>query len=53
LEQELARKDWLVHPATLDLVFPPQPDQLWRQILRQKEGPLRWLADSPDDPSWN
>jgi putative transcriptional regulator len=53
LEQEMARQDWLVHPATVDLVFQPKPELLWRQILRQKEGKLRWLADSPDDLSWN
>lgn len=53
LEQEMDRHDWLVHPATLELIFPPNPDQLWQEILRQKKGQLRWLADSPEDLSWN
>ena len=54
LEQEMARKDWLVHPADAWIwCSSPSPDQLWKEILRQKEGPLRWLADSPENPSWN
>jgi putative transcriptional regulator len=53
LDQEMARKDWLVHPASLELVFPPNPEDLWKQIISQQKGPLRWLADSPEDLSWN
>jgi putative transcriptional regulator len=53
LEQEMARNDWLVHPASLDLIFQTQPDHLWKEILRQKDFKLRLLADSPEDPSWN
>jgi putative transcriptional regulator len=53
LDQEMARKDWLVHPASLDLVFSSDPEQLWRQILRQKDDRSRLLAESPDDLSWN
>jgi putative transcriptional regulator len=53
LDQEMARKDWLVHPASIDLVFHPDPDLLWKQILRQKGGILRLLAEAPDDLSWN
>jgi putative transcriptional regulator len=53
LDQEMARKDWLTHPASLDLVFHPQPDKLWKEILRQKDDQSRLLAESPDDLSWN
>jgi putative transcriptional regulator len=53
LEQEMARHDWLTHPATVDLVFQSAPDQLWKDILRQKGQTFRWLADSPENPSWN
>jgi putative transcriptional regulator len=53
LDQEMAREDWLVHPASLDLVFCPEPGQLWKQILRQKGDRGRLLAESPDDLSWN
>jgi putative transcriptional regulator len=53
LDNEMARRDWLVHPATLDLVFHPEPDQLWKKIMKQKDVKSRLLADSPDDLSWN
>ena len=53
LDQEMSRQDWLVHPATLELVFDPQPDQLWKNIMKQKDAQSRLLADSPDDLSWN
>lgn len=53
LDQEMARKDWLVHPASLDLVFYPEPGKLWKEILRQKDDKSRLLAESPDDLSWN
>lgn len=52
-DQEMARNDWLVHPASLDLVFYQQPEQLWRKILLQKDDRCRLLAESPDDLSWN
>lgn len=53
LDEEMARKDWLVHPATLDLVFFPEPGELWRTILRKKGGRTGFIADSPEDLSWN
>jgi putative transcriptional regulator len=53
LDRELSRQDWLVHPATLDMVFSTEPDQLWRSIMKEKDIKSRLLADSPDDLSWN
>jgi putative transcriptional regulator len=53
LEEEMKRKAWLKHPATLELVFDTNPDQLWRQILRQKGWKHRLLAQMPEDPSLN
>ena len=53
LDNEMARHDWLVHPAALELIFSPEPDQIWKGILRQKGLKNRLLADSPDDLSWN
>jgi putative transcriptional regulator len=53
LDQEIAREDWLVHPASIDTVFSPEPGQLWKEILRRKDPKSRLLAESPDDLSWN
>ena len=53
LEDEMKRRAWLTHPASIDLVFPDEPPALWRRILHLKGGQYRLLAESPDDLSWN
>ncbi|HSH95977.1 MAG TPA: YqgE/AlgH family protein [Roseimicrobium sp.] len=53
LEDEMKRKAWLTHKATLDLVFESDPEKLWKGILRGKSWEQRLLADSPDDLSVN
>ncbi len=53
LEDEMHRRAWLTHPATLDLVFHAEPERLWELILRQKGGQYGLLADAPEDLSWN
>jgi len=53
LEDEMKREAWLIHPASLELVFDADPAKLWRQILRQKGLKYRLLADMPDDASLN
>jgi putative transcriptional regulator len=53
LDQEMARQDWVIHPASLDLVFHPDPTKLWKELMRQKDDKSRLLAESPDDLSWN
>jgi putative transcriptional regulator len=53
LDNEMARKDWLVHPASLDLIFHPEPGELWKKILRLKDINSILLADSPEDLSRN
>ncbi len=53
LDEEMRRKAWLVHPASIELVFPPKPEELWAAILRTKGWQYRLLAQAPDDISWN
>lgn len=53
LEAEMQRKAWLTHPASLELVFDTNPDQLWNRILCDKGWQYRILAQSPEDLSWN
>ena len=53
LDDEMKRDTWMVHPASLDLVFHPTPDRLWQTILRQKGGKFRLLSQAPEDPSLN
>lgn len=49
LEQEIARDAWLIHPASVELVFDEEPVQLWKRILRTRGGLNRLLADAPED----
>lgn len=53
LDDEMRRDAWLVHPASVDLVFGPQPETLWFRILRSKGGLFRLLAEAPEDPFVN
>ncbi len=53
LEDELKRKAWVTHPASIDLVFHSDLAALWREILRQKGWKYRLTAESPEDLSWN
>jgi putative transcriptional regulator len=53
LEDEMKRNAWLTHPASLELVFDIPSDSLWQNILRQKGGKYRLLAQAPEDPSLN
>ena len=53
LEDEMKRKAWLTHPASVELVFEDDPAKLWKMILQQKGWKYKLLAQSPDDPSVN
>jgi putative transcriptional regulator len=53
LEDEMKRKAWLTHPASLDLVFENSSDQLWRKILCEKGWQYKLLAQMPEDLSLN
>jgi putative transcriptional regulator len=53
LEDEMKRKAWLTHPASIELVFDTPPEQMWQSILRDKGGLFRLLAQTPEDLSHN
>jgi len=53
LEDEMKRKAWLTHPATLELVFETEPAQLWQKILGQKGWKYKLLSQMPEDLSMN
>ena len=54
LENEMKRKAWLTHPATLELVFETPPEELWQTILKSKGGwKNRLLSQLPEDLSLN
>jgi putative transcriptional regulator len=53
LEDEMRRKAWLTHPASIDLVFHAEPQSLWKLVLHQKGWRYRLLADAPENLSSN
>jgi putative transcriptional regulator len=53
LEDEMKRKAWLSHPASLPLVFETEPQQLWQNILRQMGWKYKLLSQMPEDLSLN
>jgi putative transcriptional regulator len=53
LEEEMERQAWLVHPASVDLVFREETESLWSHILSQKGWEYRLLSEAPEDLSWN
>ncbi|MCX6904693.1 MAG: YqgE/AlgH family protein [Verrucomicrobia bacterium] len=53
LDDEMARDTWLIHPASIELVFHRQPEKLWQHILLQKGWQYRLLAESPEDAANN
>jgi putative transcriptional regulator len=53
LEEEMKRETWLVHPASLDLVYHPNAEELWQLILKEKGWKYKLISEMPEDLSWN
>jgi len=53
LEDEMKRDAWLIHPASLELVFEADPAKLWEIVLRQKGWKYKLLSQMPEDLSLN
>jgi putative transcriptional regulator len=53
LDDEMKRDTWLVHPASIDLIFDHSPEKLWQSILGNKGWKYRLLGEAPEDLSWN
>ncbi|WP_117000196.1 YqgE/AlgH family protein [Desertimonas flava] len=53
LEMEIGTGSWLVVDSVESDIFTDEPDELWRVVLRRQPGRLGWLAEAPDDLSWN
>jgi putative transcriptional regulator len=53
LEAELEEGAWLVVEALDSDLTSPQPETLWREVLRRQDGDARFLTTFPPDPSAN
>ncbi|GAB2617141.1 YqgE/AlgH family protein [Streptomyces capparidis] len=53
LEEELVDGAWYVVESEPGDVFSPDPERLWRSVLRRQRSELAMVATYPDDPSLN
>lgn len=53
VEDELSQNAWVVVDSTPADVFAPDPEAMWREVLRRQGGKLGMLANFPRDPSFN
>ena len=53
LENEIAEGAWFVVDAEPTDVFTPDPDDLWRTVLRRQPGKLAWYANAVGDTRFN
>lgn len=53
LEDELEEGAWVIEDARPDDVFTPDPDNLWRDVLRRKGGEFLMLSTMSPDPTAN
>jgi len=53
LEAELDEGAWLVIEAYDSDLISPQPETLWREVLRRQDNDVRFWTTFPDDPSAN
>jgi len=53
LEEEMKGEAWLIHPASLELIFEADFGQLWQTILWRKGGKYKLLSQMPEDLSQN
>jgi len=53
LEKEVLEGSWFTCPATKELIFDADPQQLWRNLLLKMGGKYATLSTIPEDPSVN
>jgi putative transcriptional regulator len=53
LEREIREEAWFVVDSQPGDLFTPEPELLWRQVLRRQPGKLAMFAFFPPDPSLN
>jgi putative transcriptional regulator len=53
LEVELEQEAWFVAPVDSGDPFSPNPDRLWRDVLRRQRGRVAMFANYPEDPETN
>lgn len=53
LDNELKEESWLTVPATRDLIFNTDPDDIWKNSLKHLGGDYEMMINFPLDPQLN
>lgn len=53
LEREMSMGSWITHPASTRIVFHENPEEGWRDALKEKGGIYKVFADSRQEPGLN
>lgn len=53
LDDEMKLNSWIICPASENFVFHPEPNKIWRQVLRSMGGQYALLSTYPSDPILN
>ena len=53
IETEMEEKAWWVATATSDLIFDDDLDNLWANVVKLLGEDFAYMANSPEDVSWN
>ena len=53
LDAEIEQDGWIIAPSDQALIFPEDPDELWKTTLQRMGGEYALLANFPDDPRLN
>lgn len=54
LEEEIEQKAWWVyHKPSTEMLFDDDLDQMWRNIVKHMDPRFSYMADAPEDRSWN
>jgi putative transcriptional regulator len=53
LDDELEHKAWWIGKGGFDIVFDKDLDNMWRKMVRQMHQQFAYMANAPEDRSWN
>ena len=52
-DDEMEEKSWIVHQGTASHIFEFEPDNLWKDVLKEMGGQYAMMMNFPEDPSLN
>lgn len=53
LDDEIREKAWWITRSTESIVFDDDLDNMWKKVVQQMGDDFAYMANSPEDPSWN